>query len=505
MSIVEPAVAAPEIVEHWINGGTASGSSTRTAPVYNPALGEVAREVRLASRGDVDVAVAAAAAAFPAWSRASWAKRQQVMFAFREILNARKGELAAILTNEHGKVTSDALGEIARGLEVVEFATGLPHLAKGEFSENVSTGVDVYSIRQALGVVGIISPFNFPAMVPLWFFPIALAAGNTVVLKPSEKDPSASLWMAAALTEAGLPDGVFNVVHGDKESVDALLEHPDIASISFVGSTPIAKYIYETAARLGKRVQALGGAKNHMLVLPDADLDLVADSAVNAGFGSAGERCMAISVVVAVEPVADELIEKIRERMSGLRVGDGTRNCDMGPLITREHRDKVAGYLDVAAEDGATIVVDGRGVEVDGAADGFWLGPTLIDRVPVTSRVYTEEIFGPVLSIVRVESYEEGLAIINASRYGNGTAIFTNDGGAARRFQNEVQVGMVGINVPIPVPVGYYSFGGWKDSLFGDTKAYGPDAIHFFTRQKAITSRWLDPSHGGINLGFPQN
>jgi len=493
------------IVEHWINGAAFTGESTRTAPVYNPASGVVAREVRLATAVDVDAAVQAATAAFPAWSGASWAKRQQVLFGFREILNARKEELAAILTNEHGKVTSDALGEIARGLEVVEFATGIPHLAKGEYSENVSTGVDVYSIHQALGVVGIISPFNFPAMVPLWFFPIAIAAGNTVVLKPSEKDPSASLWMAAALKEAGLPDGVLNVVHGDKESVDALLEHPGIASISFVGSTPIAKYIYETASRHGKRVQALGGAKNHMLVLPDADLDLVADSAVNAGFGSAGERCMAISVVVAVEPVADELIEKIRSRMSGLTVGDGTRGCDMGPLITREHRDKVASYIDIAAADGADVVVDGRGVEVDGEADGFWLGPTLIDRVATDSKVYTDEIFGPVLSVVRVETYDEGLALINASKYGNGTAIFTNDGGAARRFQREVQVGMVGINVPIPVPVGYFSFGGWKDSLFGDSKAYGPDAIHFFTRQKAITSRWLDPSHGGINLGFPQN
>jgi malonate-semialdehyde dehydrogenase (acetylating)/methylmalonate-semialdehyde dehydrogenase len=493
------------IVEHWINGEIFSGTSTRTGPVYNPAVGEIAREVRLASTADVDTAVQAARAAFEDWSAASWSKRQQVMFAFREILNSRKAEVAALLTNEHGKVTSDALGEVARGLEVVEFATAIPHLAKGEYSENVSTGVDVYSIKQAIGVVGIISPFNFPAMVPLWFFPIAIAAGNTVVLKPSEKDPSASLWMAAALKEAGLPDGVFNVVNGDKESVDALLEHPDVASISFVGSTPIAKYIYETASRNGKRVQALGGAKNHMLVLPDADLDLVADSAINAGFGSAGERCMAISVVIAVEPVADELISKIQDRMSALTVGDGLRNCDMGPLITKEHRDKVASYIDVATADGATVVVDGRGIKVDGEAGGFWLGPTLIDRVPLDSRVYTEEIFGPVLSIVRVATYEEGLAIINASRYGNGTAIFTNDGGAARRFQREVQVGMVGINVPIPVPVGYFSFGGWKDSLFGDAKAYGQAAVNFFTREKAITSRWLDPSHGGINLGFPQN
>jgi malonate-semialdehyde dehydrogenase (acetylating)/methylmalonate-semialdehyde dehydrogenase len=493
------------ILDHWVSGTAFAGASTRTSPVYNPAEGTVSREVRLATVADVDAAVQVAKAAFPDWSETSLAKRQQVLFAFREILNARKGELAAILTNEHGKVTSDALGEVARGLEVVEWATSIPHLMKGEHSENVSTGVDVYSVKQALGVVGIISPFNFPAMVPLWFFPVAIAAGNTVILKPSEKDPSAAIWMAEALKEAGLPDGVFNVVHGDKESVDALLEHPDVASISFVGSTPIAKYIYENAAKAGKRVQALGGAKNHMLVLPDADLDLVADSAVNAGFGSAGERCMAISVVVAVEPVADELIAKIQSRMAGLKVGDGTRGCDMGPLITREHRDKVAGYIDIATADGATVVVDGRGIEVDGGADGFWLGPTLIDNVATSSDVYKHEIFGPVLSIVRVKTYEEGVALINASQYGNGTAIFTNDGGAARRFQREVQVGMVGINVPIPVPVGYYSFGGWKDSLFGDAKAYGPQSVAFFTREKAITSRWLDPSHGGINLGFPQN
>lgn len=496
---------ATTVLDHWVSGSAFTGESTRTAPVYDPARGVVQREVRLASTADVDTAVQAAAAAFPAWSEASWNKRQTVLFSFREILNARKEELAAILTSEHGKVTPDALGEIARGIEVVEFACGIPHLAKGEYTENASTGVDVYSVRQALGVVGVISPFNFPAMVPMWFFPIAIALGNTVVLKPSEKDPSAAIWMAEAFQEAGLPDGVFNVVHGDKEAVDALLTHPDVASISFVGSTPIAKYVYETGTAAGKRVQALGGAKNHMLVLPDADLDLVADSAVNAGFGSAGERCMAISVVVAVGDIADDLIPKIVDRMSGLRVGDGTRGCDMGPLITKEHRDKVAGYLDVATADGATIVVDGRGIEIDGEADGFWLGPTLIDKVPTTSDVYTHEIFGPVLSVVRVATYEEGLALINGSPYGNGTAIFTNDGGAARRFQREATVGMIGINVPIPVPVGYYSFGGWKDSLFGDTKAYGPDAIHFFTRQKAITSRWLDPSHGGINLGFPTN
>ena len=494
-----------DIVNHWIAGASFEGESTRTAPVYNPALGSVAREVRLASVDDVGAAVSAAKAAFPEWAETSLAKRQAIIFNFRELLNARKQELAEILTAEHGKVLSDALGEIARGLEVVEFATGIPHLAKGEYSENVSTGVDVYSTREPLGVVGVISPFNFPAMVPLWFFPIAIAAGNTAVLKPSEKDPSASVWMANLFKEAGLPDGVLNVVHGDKVAVDALLKHPDVASISFVGSTPIAKYIYETGSKHGKRVQALGGAKNHMLVLPDADLDLAADAAVNAGFGSAGERCMAISVLVAVEPVADELVAKIAERMAGLTVGDGRRNCDMGPLITREHRDKVSGYIDVAGVDGATVVVDGRGIQVDGESDGFWLGPTLIDRVPTTSTVYTDEIFGPVLSVVRVASYDDGVELINASRYGNGTAIFTNDGGAARRFQREVRVGMIGINVPIPVPVAYYSFGGWKDSLFGDTKAYGADGIHFFTRQKVITRRWLDPSHGGINLGFPQH
>jgi malonate-semialdehyde dehydrogenase (acetylating)/methylmalonate-semialdehyde dehydrogenase len=494
-----------EILDHWVAGALWQGASTRTAPVYNPALGAVQKEVRLASAADVDAAVSATVAAWPAWRDASIAKRTAVLFAFRELLNARKDELAAILTAEHGKVLSDALGEIARGLEVVDFACGVGHLTKGSYSENVSTGVDVYTLRQPVGVVGVISPFNFPAMVPMWFFPIALATGNAVVLKPSEKDPTAAVWMAALLREAGLPDGVFTVVNGDKEAVDALLTHPDVRSISFVGSTPIAKYIYETAASAGKRVQALGGAKNHMLVLPDADLDLAADAAVNAGFGSAGERCMAVSVVLATEQIADALVAKVTERMATLRTGDGTRGCDMGPLITRAHRDKVAGYLDVAASDGATVVVDGRGIEVDGEPDGFWLGPTLIDRVPLDSTVYTDEIFGPVLSIVRVAGYEEGLEVINRSRYGNGTAIFTNDGGAARRFQREVQVGMVGVNVPIPVPVAYHSFGGWKASLFGDAKAYGPYGFDFFTQEKAVTSRWLDPSHGGLNLGFPQN
>ena len=493
------------MTSNWINGKATESTSGRSAAVYDPALGVETSRVGLSSRAELDEAVAVANAAFPAWRDASLAKRQQVMFAFRELLNARKGELAELITAEHGKVLSDALGEITRGQEIVEFATGIPHLMKGSFTENASTGVDVYEIRQPIGVVGIISPFNFPAMVPMWFFPLAMAAGNTVILKPSEKAPSASIWIAKLLKEAGLPDGVFNVVQGDKEAVDGLLENPDVASISFVGSTPIAKYVYETGTANGKRVQALGGAKNHMLVLPDADLELVADSAINAGFGSAGERCMAISVLVAVEPVADALIPKIVSRMSALRTGDGRRNCDMGPLVTREHRDKVASYIDIASADGATVVVDGRGVLADGDANGFWLGPTLIDNVPTSSKVYTEEIFGPVLSVVRVKSYEDGLNLINSGAFGNGTAIFTNDGGAARRFQNEVEVGMIGINVPIPVPVAYYSFGGWKNSLFGDTKAHGVEGVHFFTRGKAVTSRWLDPSHGGINLGFPQN
>jgi malonate-semialdehyde dehydrogenase (acetylating)/methylmalonate-semialdehyde dehydrogenase len=427
------------------------------------------------------------------------------MFRFRELLASRTEELAAILTSEHGKVTGDALGEIARGLEVVELACAMPAYTKGEYSENVSTGIDVYSLRQPLGVVGIISPFNFPAMVPLWFFPLAIATGNTVVLKPSEKDPSASVWLARLFQEAGLPDGVLNVVHGDKVAVDALLEHPTVRSISFVGSTPIARYIYATATANGKRVQALGGAKNHMLVLPDADLDLAADAAVNAGFGSAGERCMAISAIVAVDSIADELVAKIGERMTRLVTGDGTRGCDMGPLITREHRDKVAGYLDVAGEDGASVVVDGRDPDVDGEPDGFWMGPTLIDKVPTSSAVYRDEIFGPVLSVVRVDGYEDGLELINSSRYGNGTAIFTNDGGAARRFQREVTVGMVGINVPIPVPVAYHSFGGWKDSLFGDTTMYGPEGVRFYTKAKVVTSRWPDPATSAVDLGFPQN
>ncbi len=491
------------LVTHWINGQSWSGAVERTGDVYDPATGQVTKKVDFASRAVLDEAVTAAKAAFPAWRDASLTKRTQVLFAFREILNANKESVAALITEEHGKVLSDALGEVTRGQEVVEFACGIPHLMKGGFSEGVSSGVDVYSIRQPLGVVGIISPFNFPAMVPMWFFPIAIATGNTVVVKPSEKDPSAIMLIAEMWKQAGLPDGVFNVVHGDKEAVDGLLEHRDVKSISFVGSTPIAQYIYEAGTKNGKRVQALGGAKNHMLVLPDADLDLAADQAINAGFGSAGERCMAISVVLAVDPIGDELVAKIAERMPALRTGDGRRGTDMGPLVTGVHRDKVRSYVDAGEAAGATLVVDGRDIDVDGDAEGFWLLPTLFDQVTTDMTIYTDEIFGPVLSVVRVPSYEAGVQLINDHPYGNGTAIFTNDGGAARRFQNEIEVGMIGINVPIPVPMAYYSFGGWKASLFGDSHAHGTEGVHFFTRGKVVTSRWLDPSHGGINLGFP--
>jgi len=498
-----------QTIPHWINNKPYAGVSGNTSPVTNPATGEVTGQLALATVEDARAVIDAAAAAFPAWRDTSLAKRTQILFKFRELLNERKGELAEIITSEHGKVVSDALGEVSRGQEVVEFACGIPHLLKGGFTENASTKVDVYSIRQPLGPVGIISPFNFPAMVPMWFFPIAIAAGNTVVLKPSEKDPSASLWMASLWAEAGLPPGVFNVLQGDKTAVDELLTNKKIKSVSFVGSTPIAQYVYQTGTAHGKRVQALGGAKNHAVILPDADLDLAADAMVNAGFGSAGERCMAISACVAVGPIADDLVAKISERARAIRTGDGTRDADMGPLVTKAHRDKVASYIDAGEADGAKIVVDGRGVTSEAGAErdpaGFWLGPTLIDNVTPEMSVYTDEIFGPVLSVLRVESYDDALDLVNSNPYGNGTAIFTNDGGAARRFQNEVEVGMVGINVPIPVPMAYYSFGGWKASLFGDTHAHGMDGVQFFTRGKAITSRWLDPSHGGIELGFPQN
>ena len=490
-------------ITHWINGALDSNTPQRSGEVFNPATGKVTKTVAFADAATVDRAVAAATDAFSSWRHSSLTKRTQVLFAFRELVQQNKEKIAALITDEHGKVLSDAAGEVTRGLEVVEFACGIPHLLKGGFSEEVSSGVDVYSIRQALGPVAIISPFNFPAMVPMWFFPVAIACGNSVVVKPSEKDPSAAMFMAQLWKEAGLPDGVFNVIHGDKEAVDALLTHPGIKSISFVGSTPIARYVYETGTKAGKRVQALGGAKNHMIVLPDADLELAADAAINAGFGSAGERCMAISAIVAVEPIASALVEKIKSRMSSIKTGDGTQGSDMGPLVTKVHRDKVASYIEAGSKEGATVVVDGRTLEI--AGDGFWLGPTLFDNVTPEMSIYKDEIFGPVLSIIRVNTYDEALNLVNSHQYGNGTAIFTNDGGAARRFQNEVEVGMVGINVPIPVPMAYYSFGGWKNSLFGDSHAHGTEGVHFFTRGKVVTSRWLDPSHGGINLGFPQN
>lgn len=492
-----------EQITHWINGALDSTQSARSGDIYNPATGKISKSVAFGDAVTVDRAVDAATAAFSTWRHSSLTKRTQILFAFRELVQANKEKIAALITAEHGKVLSDAAGEVTRGLEVVEFACGIPHLLKGGFSEEVSTGVDVYSIRQALGPVAIISPFNFPAMVPMWFFPVAIACGNTVIVKPSEKDPSATMFMATLWKEAGLPDGVFNVVHGDKEVVDALLTHPGIKSISFVGSTPIARYVYETGTKSGKRVQALGGAKNHMVVLPDADLELAADAAINAGFGSAGERCMAISAIVAVEPIASALVARIKSRMTRISVGDGTQNVDMGPLVSAVHRDKVASYIGAGVDSGATLVVDGRALDI--AGDGFWLGPTLFDNVTPEMSIYKEEIFGPVLSVIRVNTYDEALSLVNNHQYGNGTAIFTNDGGAARRFQNEVEVGMVGINVPIPVPMAYYSFGGWKNSLFGDSHAHGSEGVHFFTRGKVVTSRWLDPSHGGINLGFPQN
>ena len=494
-------------ITHLIGHSSWEGTAERTSEVYNPATGEVTGTLDLASKALVDEVVAQAAEAAKEWGQTSIAKRTRVLFAFRELLESRKGEIAKAIVAEHGKTYPDAVGEINRGLEVVEFACGIGHIMKGGYSEDVSTKIDAYSILQPLGVVGVISPFNFPAMVPLWFVPVAIACGNAVVIKPSEKDPTATGLIADLWREAGLPDHVMNVVHGDKEAVDALLDNTDVKSISFVGSTPIARYVYERGVAAGKRVQALGGAKNHMLVLPDADLDLAADAAVNAGFGAAGERCMAISALLAVDSVADELIAKIKERMATLTTGEGNgEGVDMGPLVTKAHLDKVRGYVDAGVAEGAELVVDGRDGEwVGGSKDGFFLLPTLFDKVTPSMSIYTDEIFGPVLSVVRIESYDEGLQLINDNPFGNGTTIFTNDGGAARRFQNEVQVGMVGINVPIPTPMAYYSFGGWKNSLFGDTHAHGMEGVHFFTKTKAVTARWLDPSHGGLNLGFPQN
>ncbi len=493
-------------IHHWIAGREDDTPSERHGDVYNPATGQVAGRVAFASASDVDRAVAAAKGAFPGWRDASLAQRARVMFAFRELVERNKKEIAQLLTAEHGKVLSDALGEVNRGLEVIEFACGIPQLIKGEFSEGVSTDVDSYSIRQPLGVVAGITPFNFPAMVPMWMYPIAIACGNTFVLKPSEKDPSAPLYCARLLAEAGLPAGVFNVVHGDKVAVDRILEHPDIAAVSFVGSTPIARYIYETGTKHGKRVQALGGAKNHMVVLPDADMDLAADSAVSAAYGSAGERCMAISVLVAVGDSGDRLLPKIRERIAKLKVGDGmSEGSEMGPLVTGAHRDRVKGYVDAGEKEGATLLEDGRKLSVSGRDKGFFLGPCLFDNVKPDMTIYTDEIFGPVLSVVRAGDYDEAIGLVNRNPYANGVAVFTNDGGVAREFQNEVQVGMVGINVPIPVPMAYYSFGGWKSSLFGDQHVHGREGVNFYTRGKVITSRWPDPRHRGVNLGFPEN
>jgi malonate-semialdehyde dehydrogenase (acetylating) / methylmalonate-semialdehyde dehydrogenase len=490
-------------ISHWIGGRPAAGESGRSGPVWNPATGAQTGEVDFASVGEVDRAVRVAKEAFASWRKVSLAKRAEIMFNIRELVHERREEAARILTNEHGKVLSDALGEVTRGLEVIEFACGIPTLLKGEFSEQASTGIDVYSIRQPLGVVAGITPFNFPAMVPMWMWGPAIACGNTFVLKPSEKDPSASIWTAELLKEAGLPDGVFNVVHGDKVAVDAVLQHPDIAAVSFVGSTPIARYVYETGTKAGKRVQALGGAKNHMIVLPDADVEMAADAAVSAAYGSAGERCMAISQVVAVGDVADRLVGAIKERLPKIKVGNGLEpDVEMGPLVTREHRDKVASYIDKGRDEGATVVADGRETAPDG--DGFFLGVSLIDDVTPEMDVYKDEIFGPVLGVTRVGTYDEAVRLVNENPYGNGTAIFTRDGGVARRFQFDVQAGMVGINVPIPVPVAYYSFGGWKASLFGDRHIYGPEGIDFYTRGKVVTSRWPDPATSKVDLGFPQ-
>ncbi|MFD7501079.1 CoA-acylating methylmalonate-semialdehyde dehydrogenase [Streptomyces sp. NPDC059850] len=494
-------------VNHWIGGKSVEGTSGNHGPVYNPATGAQDTRVALASVGDVDAAVASAKEAYRSWGTVSLSKRSSILYKYRELLDAHRDEIAELITAEHGKVHSDALGEVARGLEIVELACGIAEKLKGELSTQVSTGVDVSSIRQPLGVVAGITPFNFPAMVPMWMFPVAVACGNTFVLKPSEKDPSASYRLAELAAEAGLPDGVLNVVNGDKVAVDRLLEHPDVAAVSFVGSTPIAKYIQSKAVEHGKRVQALGGAKNHMLVLPDADLDFAADNAINAAYGSAGERCMAVSVVVAVGDIGDDLVKKIADRAAKLRIGPGNDpSSEMGPLITKEHRDKVASYVHGAAAQGAEVVVDGTGYSVEGHENGFFIGVSLLDKVPATADAYRDEIFGPVLCVVRAETYDDAIELINSSKWGNGTAIFTRDGGAARRFQLEVEAGMVGVNVPIPVPVGYHSFGGWKDSLFGDQHIYGNDGVHFYTRGKVVTTRWPEPSEEvGINLGFPKN
>ena len=490
-------------ISHWIGGRVVEGQSGRSGPVYNPALGRQTGEVDFATREEIDLAVQTARKAFPAWRAMSLSKRTALFFTIRELFDHHREDIARLLTAEHGKVLSDALGEVARGLEVIEYCCGIPELLKGEFSEQASTGIDVYSIRQPLGVVAGITPFNFPAMVPMWMWAPALACGNTFVLKPSEKDPSASVYTAELLKGAGVPDGVFNVVHGDKVAVDSVLEHPEIAAVSFVGSTPIARYVYETGTKTGKRVQALGGAKNHMIVLPDADIEMAADAAVSAAYGSAGERCMAISQVVAVGDAADRLVKAIEDRLPKIKVGNGLEaDVEMGPLVTREHRDKVASYIEGAREQGAEVVADGRENTPEG--DGFFLGVSLLDNVTPEMDAYKDEIFGPVLGVTRVGTYDEAVKLVNDNPYGNGTAIFTRDGGVARQFQFDVQAGMVGINVPIPVPVAYYSFGGWKNSLFGDSHVYGPEGINFYTRGKVVTSRWPDPATSKVDLGFPQ-
>jgi malonate-semialdehyde dehydrogenase (acetylating)/methylmalonate-semialdehyde dehydrogenase len=495
-----------KLIDHVIAGRPYGEEPQRVGEVYDPATGEVTARVAFASPEVVDRAVQTAAEAFAKWCHVSLSKRTRILFAFRDLLDSRKEELARIITSEHGKVTSDALGEIARGHEVAEFACGIPHLLKGEYSENVSTNVDSYSMRQPVGVVAGITPFNFPAMVPMWMFPVAIACGNSFVLKPSEKDPSAANFMAELWTEAGLPEGVFNVVHGDKIAVDALLEHPQVAAISSVGSTPVARYIYEVGARNGKRVQALGGAKNHMVVLPDADMDHAADSAVSAGYGSTGQRCMAISTVVAVGAAGDALLDEIRRRVDSLTIGPGDDpSSQMGPLVTGAHRDKVASYIETGLREGAELAIDGRDAKVEGHENGFFLGPCLFDHVTSDMTIYKDEIFGPVLVMLRVESYEDAVRLVNDNPYGNGTAIFTNDGGAARKFVSEIEVGMVGVNVPIPVPMAFYSFGGWKDSLFGDAHIHGPEGVKFYTRSKVVTSRWPDPESRGVDLGFPKN
>ncbi|MCD9141643.1 CoA-acylating methylmalonate-semialdehyde dehydrogenase [Streptomyces albireticuli] len=493
-------------VNHWIGGKAVEGASGTYGPVTDPATGVETTRVAFASADEVDAAVAAAKAAFATWGGSSLAARTAVLFRYRALLDAHRDELARLITAEHGKVHADALGEVARGLEIVELACGITTQLKGELSTQVSGGVDVAAIRQPLGVVAGITPFNFPAMVPMWMFPLAVACGNTFVLKPSEKDPSAAFRLAELAAEAGLPDGVLNIVNGDRTAVDRLLEHPDVAAVSFVGSTPIARHIFTTGTANGKRVQALGGAKNHMLVLPDADLDAAADAAVSAAYGSAGERCMAVSAVVAVGDTGDELVAKIRDRAGKIRIGPGDDPAsEMGPLITKAHRDKVASYVAGAAAQGAEVVLDGTGHTVEGYENGHWIGLSLLDKVPTDADAYRDEIFGPVLCVLRAETYEEGLALINGSPWGNGTAIFTRDGGAARRFQLEVEAGMVGVNVPIPVPVGYHSFGGWKDSLFGAHHIYGNDGVHFYTRGKVVTTRWPDPAESSVDLGFPSH